>query len=191
MKSNHASLVHCRRNRLHSQLGSRQRVIALGRDCISAEHLSHEYGLPTFPVPAFPVKKTFLPALTRSRTSCCTGRHMSAICSTCPVADYVTATTGVQIRFANALHMEQALTACLTEPCPSNLSQPMVTNAIYTFGRHLALVTLPRIQETARLQYLLRSKRWAAGFISCLHTRRCTFAMQTSVKCGPLFAYGV
>ena len=57
-------------------------MIALGCDCISAEHLSHGYGPPTFPVPAFPVKKTFLPSLTKSRTSCCTGMCMLALGST-------------------------------------------------------------------------------------------------------------
>ena len=42
-----------------------------------------------------------------------------------------------------------------------------------------------------RLQYLLRSKRWATGFISCLHTGRCTFALQASISRGPLLAYSV
>ena len=67
---------------LPSRLDCSQGMLALGFDCICAEHLSHEIDMPTFPVPAFPVKKTFLPSLTKSRTSCCTGMRMSALGST-------------------------------------------------------------------------------------------------------------
>ena len=52
-------------------------------------------------------------------------------------------------------------------------------------------MTLIKLSETALVQYLLRSKRWAAGFISCLHTRRCTFALQASINRGPLLACSV
>ena len=67
----------------------------------------------------------------------------------------------------------------------------MVNSATRTFGRQLYFTTLTGMQETALLQHLLRSKRWAAGFISCMHTSRCTFALQASINRGPLLAYSV
>ena len=67
----------------------------------------------------------------------------------------------------------------------------MVSSVLHTCSRQKYVMTLTGMQEIALLQYLLSSKRWAAGFISCLHTSRGTFALQASISRGPLLAYSV